>query len=209
MPVRHLHKGKSREFYFYENHEEIEVGDFGFKCIQSKEDLNDKQGWIDVAYQIQVGDKSHESYISEWSNDWDEIRHDLEHLLFHDRTEIQLLNEDSPTTIVLERRIVDCKRFENNILKEKGLIALLKVEVFPSEFEEREGVEPFSGYGEYIMVLKGIYQGLLSLANAYPDTNEENEKMTKSNVRSKLTSQLLENHISKYEKTPLTRLHYR
>ena len=97
--------------------------------------------------------------------------------------------------------------FEKDILKTSGVFALLKVEVIPNDFIK--GVEPFCGYGEYIMVLKGLYQGLLSLANAYPETNEENKEMTKSNVIAKLTSPMLEKHISTIEKTPLTCLYYR
>ena len=163
------------------------------KCTQTKKELEDPYGWIDVSYQIRLGKYTLESKISEWTTDWDRIRHDVEHLIWHDKTEIQLNFEDSPTRILLSKE----KALDLELEKIKGTgfawIPLMKMVVIPNSFIK--DIEPFVGYDKYFDVLRSIYYGLQSLANAYPETNEENPEMTRNNVRSKLTSPLMDKYI--------------
>jgi hypothetical protein len=56
-------------------------------------------------------------------------------------------------------------------------------------------IEPFIGYEKQLNVIKSIYYGLQSLANAYPDNNSDNSEMTKKNVSAKLHSQLIDEYI--------------
>ena len=163
------------------------------KCIQPEEELKSEDGWIDVKYQIRVGEHSLESYISEWSTDWDEIRHDLEHLIWHKETEIRLNFEDSPTRIILQKE----SALESTVELNGGILfnwePLIKIEVIPNEFVK--DIKPFVGYDKQINVINGIYYGLQSLAHAYPEVNNDNSEMTKKNVWNKLHSPMMEGYI--------------
>ena len=174
------------------------VDKFWFKCIQPEEDIKCGYGWIDVLYQIQLGEHTLESNISEWSTDWDHIRHDLEHLIWHGETEIELNFEDSPTRIILHKK----NALDSTVEIHNGICfnwePLLKIEVIPNEFEK--DIKPFSGYVKQLDVIKAIYYGLQSLADAYPEENEENPKMTKENVKKKLHSSMIDEYIEILER---------
>lgn len=164
------------------------------KCIQPEEDIKNGYGWIDVKYQIQVGENNLESFISEWSTDWDKIRHDLEHLIWHGETEIRINYEDSPTIIKLSKE----SALESRVEIDGGIFfnwePLIRVEVIPNDFI-KDKVKPFFGYDRQLSVINSIYYGLQSLAKAYPEENEDNPEMTKQNVLKKLQSHLIEDYI--------------
>ena len=167
---------------------------FCIKCIQPEEELKSECGWIDVKYQIQVGEHRLETYISEWSTDWDQIRHDLEHLIWHNKTEIHLNFEDSPTRIILQKESALDSTVEYNGGVCFNWEPLIRIEVIPNGF--MKDMEPFFGYDKRLNVIKSIYYGLQSLANAYPDNNSDNSEMTKKNVSAKLHSQLIDEYIN-------------
>lgn len=166
---------------------------FWMKCIQPEEELKSEYGWLDVKYQIQVGEHHLESFISEWSTDWDEIRHDLEHLIWHRETEIRLNFEDSPTRIILQKESALESTVENNGGINFNWEPLIRIEVIPNEFIK--DIEPFIGYDKQLNVINSIYYGLQSLVQAYPENNDENAEMTKRNVRNKLHSPMMEDYI--------------
>ena len=91
---------------------DVNIEVFGFEYIPV-----DELDWIDIDYKITLGNKSYNSCISEWSNDWECIRHDLENLIFHQKTELQLFFEDSPTRVLLE----DYKVLDKKLEKERGI----------------------------------------------------------------------------------------
>ena len=167
---------------------------FWIKCIQPEEELKSECGWIDVKYQVQVGEHRLETYISEWSTDWDQIRHDIEHLIWHNKTEIHLNFEDSPTRIILQKE----SALDSTVEYKGGVFynwePLIRIEVIPNGFVK--DIEPFIGYEKQLNVIKSIYYGLQSLANAYPDNNSDNSEMTKKNVSAKLHSQLIDEYIN-------------
>ena len=167
---------------------------FWIKCIQPEEELKSEYGWLDVKYQIQVGEHRLEAYISEWSTDWDQIRHDVEHLIWHNNTEIHLNFEDSPTRIILQKE----SALDSTVEYKGGVFynwePLIRIEVIPNGFVK--DIEPFFGYDKRLNVIKSIYYGLQSLANAYPDNNSDNSEMTKKNVSAKLHSQLIGEYIN-------------
>ena len=167
---------------------------FWIKCIQPEEELKSECGWIDVKYQVQVGEHRLETYISEWSTDWDQIRHDLEHLIWHNKTEIHLNFEDSPTRIILQKE----SALDSTVEYKGGVFynwePLIRIEVIPNDFVKN--IEPFIGYEKQLNVINSIYHGLQSLANAYPDNNSDNSEMTKKNVSAKLHSQLIDEYIN-------------
>ncbi len=173
--------------------EEFDILPFTFVCKQTKNLIRSKSGWLDVSYQICLGSHKLKSYISEWSTDWDMIRHDMEHLVYHNNTIIELNYEDEPTRIVLHRFEVLDRFLEKQFGTGFAWVKLMKIEIFLNEFEKKS--VPFAGFAYYADAISNLYHGLLSLAEAYPETNVQNREMTKSNVHAKLTSPLLENHI--------------
>lgn len=164
------------------------------KCIQPEEEVKSEYGWLDVKYQIQVGEHRLETNISEWLTDWDQIRHDLEHLIWHEETEIHLNYEDSPTRIILKK----VSALDSTVECLGGVSfnwePLIRIEVVPNDFVK--DIEPFIGYEKLLDAIKSIYYGLQSLANAYPDNNSDNSEMTKKNVSTKLRSQLIDEYIN-------------
>lgn len=183
------------------NHKRLDgyqlVDKFWIKCIQPGDLLNDSCGWMDVKYQIQVGDNIWESWISEWSTDWDMIRHDLEHLIWHKETEILLCNEDEPTRIILRKE----SALESTVAVGPGIAynweRLIRIEIVPDNYIEGydEGTKPFVGYARLLDVIKALYSGLQTLATAYPEENEDYPEFTKDNVSRKLTSPMMEEYI--------------
>lgn len=183
------------------NHKRLDeyqlVDKFWVKCIQPEDLLNDSCGWMDVKYQIQVGENIWESWISEWSTDWDMIRHDMEHLIWHKETEILLFNEDEPTRIILRKE----SALESTVEVGDGIAynwkRLIRIEVVPDNYIEEydTGMRPFVGYAGQIDVIKALYSGLQSLASAYPEENEDDADFTRQNVSRKLTSPMLEVYI--------------
>lgn len=144
-----------------------------------------------------------ESYISEWSTDWDQIRHDLEHLIWHDETEIDLNFEDTPTRLILSKQNV----LDSTVEIHGGIFfnwePLVKIEVIPNDFEKE--IEPFSGYGKLLDVVTAVYYGLQGLADAYPEENGENAEMIKSNVKRKLHSSMLNEYIESLKRDIISR----
>jgi len=179
------------------------IDKFWVKCIQPEKDIINGYGWIDVMYQIQLGENILESYISEWSTDWDQIRHDLEHLIWHDETEIDLNFEDTPTRLILSKQNV----LDSTVEIHGGIFfnwePLVKIEVIPNDFEKE--IEPFSGYGKLLDVVTAVYYGLQGLADAYPEENGENAEMIKSNVKRKLHSSMLNEYIESLKRDIISR----
>ncbi len=166
---------------------------FWIKCIQPEDEVKSESGWLDVKYQIQVGENKLETYLSGWSTDWDEIRHDLEHLIWHRETEIQLNNDDSPTRIILQKESV----LESAIEINGGVVfnwePLVRIEVIPNNFYK--GIGQLIGYDKQLNVINSIYYGLHSFAQAYPEVNDDNAEMTRNNVWKKLHSPMMEEYI--------------
>lgn len=174
------------------------IDKFWVKCVQPEDDIKCSYGWIDVLYQIRLGEHTLESNISEWSTDWNQIRHDLEHLIWHGETEIDLNFEDSPTRLILHK----INAMDSTVEIHGGLCfnwePLIKIEVIPNEFEKE--IKPFYGYGKQLDVFKAIYYGLQGLADAYPEENEENSEMTRENVSKKLHSSMIDEYIEILER---------
>lgn len=182
----------------YKRLEEFKLVDkLCFKCVQPEEVLNDSLEWMDVKYQIRVGENIWESWISEWSTDWDMIWHDMEHLIWHKETEILLFNEDEPTRIILRKE----SALESAVEVGDGIAynwkRLIRIEVVPDNYIEEydTGMRPFVGYAGQIDVIRALYSGLQSLASAYPEENEDDADFTRQNVSRKLTSPMLEEYI--------------
>ena len=152
----------------------------------------DEHDWIDIHYRISLGDKTYESNISDWTVDWECIRHDLENLIYHKKTELQLLFEDSPTKLLLEQYEV----LDKDLEKEKGTgfakVQLMKIEIIPDEFQE-DKQHGFVGFAHYYDAIKALYQGLLLATYAYPVENKDG--LSRLTAYNQIKSPLIEKYI--------------
>ena len=167
----------------------VAIKDFSFKYLQ-QDDLD----WIDIGYRLQLGEKIIDSCISEWSVNYEAIRHDLENLIYHGHTELHLYFEDSPTIIKLQRTFVQ----DHDKFKEfgtyHGWTYLMHIEIYPDEFVEKK-FSPILGYGRYVETIQALYEGLLDALRAYPEVNEECPNMNRSALYVQLRSTKLEEYI--------------
>lgn len=169
--------------------DDVSIEDFSIKYLP-----HDDLDWIDIDYRLQLGDRFMESCISEWSVDYEAIRHDLEHLIYHGSTEIRLHFEDSPTIIKLQRTFVqDYEKFKE-FGTYHGWTYLMHIEIFPDEFVEKK-FAPIFGYGRYVETLQALYEGLLDAMRAYPEVNEESPDKNRETMCEQLRSIKLEEYI--------------
>ena len=169
--------------------DDVSIEDFSIKYLP-----HDDLDWIDIDYRLQIGDRFMESCISDWSVDYEVIRHDLEHLIYHGSTEIRLHFEDSPTIIKLQRTFVqDYEKFKE-FGTYHGWTYLMHIEIFPDEFVEKK-FAPIFGYGRYVETLQALYEGLLDAMRAYPEVNEESPDKNRETMYEQLRSIKLEEYI--------------
>lgn len=180
--------------------EDVKIEDFSFQYIP--EDELDR---IDIGYRLQLGDKFMESCISEWSVDYEEIRHDLEHLIFHGQTEIRLNFEDSPTIIRLERTFVQDREKFKEFGTYHGWTYLMRIEVYPDDFVAKK-YPPIFGYARYVEAIQSLYYGLLNATKAYPEVNEENPDKNRKDMLEQLRSTKLEEYIRNCQYTERSRM---
>lgn len=109
----------------------------------------------DTAYKIKIGDKEYISALSDWSNDFNKIRLEIENSLFayynSKETDIELFFEDSPTIIRLRNKIA-------------------RVTIIPNEFAKVPNVY---GLCEPRQLIRALYLGLLGLCITETDWTEE------------------------------------
>lgn len=152
--------------------------------------------WMDVPYRLQLGDRYMESCISEWSVDYGQIRHDLEHLIYHRETSIELHFEDSPTVIRLIKAIVLDPDKERIYGTGFCWTDLLRVEIYPDSFVCRK-YPPFFGYVLYEEALRALYDGLMDALRAYPDVNDEYPDVNRKAMYEQLHSPKLESYLNR------------
>lgn len=169
--------------------DDIQIESFYFKYVP-----DDDYDWIDLPYRMQLGGKTMESCISEWAINYEQIRHDLENLIFHDQTEIRLCFEDSSTIIKLTRTFVQDREKFNVFGTFYGWTYLMRIEIYPDEFV-REKFPPIIGYAGYVETLRELYEGLLDALRAYPEENEESPQCNRATMYGQLHSTRLEEYI--------------
>ena len=104
----------------------------------------------DTGFVIGFGDRLYRSCFSDWSNEFDILRHELEGLVVRERGQVALHYEDSPNTIDVQRCYIhDTKDY-----------SLVKATITPDEFVD--GPILF-GYCERREVVEKLYRGLMEL----------------------------------------------
>lgn len=147
----------------------------------------------DTRYVIKIGGRKYESFLSEWTLDFNLIRMEMERSIltnFND-SEIKLNYEDSPTIIHFTKPTI----WKPDIsLSEKEVV---KVTIIPDEFHKEPNM---CGWCEPHQLIKSIYLGLLGICIRDTDWFDDEYEGNWSDFRlasyNKLQSCVIENYIN-------------
>ena len=126
--------------------DDIMVEDFGFDFVEEYD--------CDTGFILRIGGREYRSCMSDWSNNLDLIRHEMERLTIEkndDKCQLRIHFEDSPNTLQMEHRVIH----GNNRYAD-----LAKVTITPDEYV---GGPILFGWCKKRQVLKALYQGFLRL----------------------------------------------
>ncbi|MCD8289646.1 MAG: hypothetical protein LUC26_07045 [Prevotella sp.] len=135
-----------------------------FSMVFGEDKENGKMSYIDIPYTIRIGTGTFcfSSYLSDWSNDLDKIRHSIEHYIYTGETVINLCYEDSPAQIIMRRKHVNQWVSEDGSQRRFQEKSFASVVVRPDDFHSREGYHLF-GFCEEKQVIREIYEALLNV----------------------------------------------
>ena len=158
---------------------EVTMEKFIFNPINSEE------------YEIGIGDRTYRTFITNWCNDTERIRHQFETLFYYGTPAIiELIFDDLPTTITLDRRrILDHteKIGEGTSYKYKDFI-YVKIEA--NGFANKPTL---IGYCEFKQTVRTLYEGLLQMTIHQKEEMDESPTLTSYN---KYKSPLIESLFS-------------
>ena len=164
-----------------------EVESEGFLFEPCDDDHNER-------YRIGIGNRSYKTFLTDWDNDYEEIRHQFESLIYSQDAKIALSFDSSDTIIQIKR--VSILDEINEVEKGYGFkykeFALIKI--IPNGFVRYPII---AGYYKFKPTINVLYEGLLSIALKqrleYAGCND-NSRMDMYN---KLKSPLIERYIKK------------
>jgi hypothetical protein len=117
-------------------------------------------GFFDMPYQLQIGNRAYNSYMSDWSTSLPVIRHALEQLVYCGESTIHLRYENDPTEISISR----CSILRSKKKVDKGTFYdwahYCFVKVIPDSFCK---APILVGVCNPTQVLKELYDGLLNV----------------------------------------------
>lgn len=129
-----------------------------FECpLIGKGDYN----WeVDIPYTLKIGNRGITSYISDWSNNMDFIRHQLESYCYCRKAQIELHYEDETTLINLKHlhALASAKTVNSGIVYRYD--DYMKVEVQPNSFAN---VSAIVGICNEQDTIRELYEGLLNI----------------------------------------------
>ncbi len=156
-------------------------------------------------YKIGIGNRTYETFMSDWDNDYDKIRHQFECLVYSDKTDIELTFDTSDTVLRIERvSVVDGieKREKGYAYKYKEF-ALVKI--LPNGWVWYPII---AGYCDYKEMVRSLYEGLLSFAlDKSSEKQSHNDISLRMEMYNAFKSPLIERHINKtyLEQKPLVK----
>ena len=119
---------------------------------------------------IGIGNREYKTCLSDWENDLERIRHQLESYVFEGETTLKLFYDTSETTVILKKKSV-LDHIEESLggclYKYKDYVL---VEVRPNEFV---GKPVLKGYCDEKATVRTLYEGLLKHAMRFPLEAEE------------------------------------
>lgn len=123
-------------------------------------DKDEKEWAYDIPYVIMVENREIKSDISDWANDMDYIRYQLESYCYCRQAQIKLYYEDEPTIINLKQvnALASTKSIGSGIAYSYD--DFLKIEIQPNSFIKGSAIYGFCNERQAI---KELYEGLLNV----------------------------------------------
>lgn len=123
-------------------------------------DSDEREWGCDIPYILKIGNREIKSGISDWSNDMDYIRYQLESYCYCRQAQIKLYFEDEPTIINLKQvsALASTKSIGSGIAYSYD--DFLKVEIQPNSFIKGSAIYGFCNERQAI---KELYEGLLNV----------------------------------------------
>lgn len=154
--------------------------------------------FCDIGYEAKIGDRKIATCLSDWSNDFDRLRHQMEGLIYHsNQADIEICYEDEPTIIRFKRA---------NVLTDTVSVGggtafhykeLVKVEIHPNSFVKGPIIV---GYCEFWETIRTMYEALMNLGYIFATSPEyESNQWRYScglNIYNTLKSGIVENVLS-------------
>lgn len=140
---------------------EVEEETLSFICSAIEE--------IDIPYTLRIGNRKISSYISDWSNDMDHIRYQLESYCYCRNAQIELNFEDAPTIINLQHycTLASTKSIGSGIAYNYD--DFVKVDIHPNSFVKGTAITGFCNERETV---RELYEGLLNVGRLGYEFNE-------------------------------------
>lgn len=145
----------------------------------------------DIPYSLALGDNVLGSFLSEWSNDFEYIRHTLEDITFFPVREarVELNDEESPVIIDIKK----CRLLRWKDEKAQGAASanddFLHIHITPDEFAK---VPEIDGYCKPKDFIKRLYDGLLWMTR---HCNIENWEISAVDAYKKMKSGIIEGYL--------------
>lgn len=157
---------------------EINEEKLSFDCPAEE---NGKYEWdYDIPYRLRIGNREIFSYISDWSNNIDLVRFQLESYCYCREAQIKLHFEDEPTIINLQQvsPLASAKSTGAHIFYSYD--KFVKVNIQPNSFVKGSAVMGFCNEKETI---KELYEGLLNIGRVgYPFESDSNDNAWRYNA---------------------------
>ena len=115
----------------------------------------------DIPFTAKIGRQTIKSYLSNWSVNFDLLRHQLEGLTFYPHNgEIDINFEDDPTKFMFKHQGLNTKMPDGSI-KHSDIVHL---QILPNCFTK---TKPIEGYCEPSQVVRAIYEAFLQLGRTF------------------------------------------
>ena len=125
--------------------------------------LNDE--WIEQ-YQIGIGNRKYDTWLTHWDSDMEAIRHELECFVYEREATIRLPFDTSDTIIkICRKRALDTVTNTENGGTAYSYKSFVLVEIHPNEFVNMPIVK---GFCEEKAMIRTLYEGLLNMARLHP-----------------------------------------
>ena len=142
--------------YFALTTESVKVEDFVFMPLQDK--------WIEQ-YQIGIGNRKYDTWLTHWDSNMEAIRHELECFVYEGEATIRLPFDCSDTTIKICRKSALDTVTKSNSGTAYSYKSFVLVEIQPNGFVNMPIVK---GFCEEKTMIRTLYEGLLNMARSHP-----------------------------------------